>query len=51
MDYKYYLEAVEHVIRKVHDEYKGNIIVTENGIATDNDQDRIAYLNTAFGRA
>lgn len=48
MDYEYYPEAVEHVIRKVHDEYKGNIIVTENGIATDNDKDRIAYLNTAL---
>ncbi len=48
MDYEDYPQALEHVIRKVHESYKGDIVVTENGIATSNDQDRVAYIKTAL---
>ena len=46
--YEYYPEALEHVIRKVAEEYKGPIYVTENGIATDDDTRRIAFIETAL---
>lgn len=35
MEYEFYPEALEHVIRKVHEVFTGDIIVTENGIAVD----------------
>ena len=44
MDYEYYPEALEHVIRKVHEELDIPIIVTENGIATSDDSRRIAFI-------
>ncbi len=34
MDYEVYPQALEHVIRKVAEAFKGDLIVTENGIAT-----------------
>ena len=46
--YEYYPEALEHVIRKVAEEYKGLIYVTENGIATDDDTRRVAFIKTAL---
>ena len=39
MDYEVYPQALEHVIRKVAEEFKGDLIVTENGIATAEDAD------------
>ena len=33
MDYEVYPQALEHVLRKVAEDFKGNLIVTENGMA------------------
>lgn len=48
MQYEFYPEGLEHVIRKVYSEFKGNIMVTENGIATDNDERRVCYIEKAM---
>ena len=48
MNYEFYPEALEHVIRKVAKDFKGDLIVTENGIATDDDKRRIAFIETAL---
>lgn len=46
--YEYYPEGLEHVIRAVAKDFKGDIIVTENGIATDDDERRVAFIKTAL---
>ena len=48
MDYEFYPEALEHVIRKVHESFPGEILVTENGIATENDERRVEFLRRAL---
>lgn len=48
MGYEYYPEALGHVIKKVYSEIHKPILVTENGIATDNDKDRISFINEAL---
>lgn len=48
MEYEFYPQGLEHVIRKVYEELKLPIIVTENGIATERDDRRIAYIDTAL---
>lgn len=48
MNYEYYPEALEHVIRKTAEDLKIPIMVTENGIATEDDGRRIAFINTAM---
>lgn len=48
MNYEFYPEALEHVIRKVAEDFKGNLIVTENGIATDDDKRRITFIEQAL---
>ena len=48
MDYEFYPEALEHVIRKVHEDFQGNLIVTENGIATSNDTRRVEFICRAL---
>lgn len=48
MDYEYYLEGLEHVIRRVYEEMPMPIMVTENGIATADDTRRVAYIQTAM---
>mgnify|MGYP000467756017 FL=1 len=48
MNYEFYPEALEHVIRKVAKDFKGDLIVTENGIATGDDKKRIAFIETAL---
>lgn len=48
MNYEFYPEALEHVIRKVAEDFKGDLIVTENGIATDNDKRRIVFIEQAL---
>ena len=53
MDYEYYPQALEHVIRKVYNEFaqagKENmpIMITENGIATEDDTRRVAFIDEA----
>ena len=48
MDYEFYPEPLEHVIRKVHEDFHGNLIVTENGIATSDDTRRVEFIRRAL---
>lgn len=48
MDYEFYPEALEHVIRKVREDFKGDIIVTENGVATADDTRRVEFIRRAL---
>ena len=48
MSYEFYPEALANVIRAVHKEFKGDIIVTENGIATADDSRRVAFIHRAL---
>ena len=48
MDYEFYPEGLEHVIRKVHEGFPGDLIVTENGIATANDSRRVEFIRRAL---
>lgn len=48
MGYEFYPEALEHVIRKVAEVFKGEIIVTENGIATADDTRRVEFIRRAL---
>jgi len=48
MDYEFYPEALEHVIRKVRKDFKGDLIVTENGVATSDDTRRVEFIRRAM---
>ena len=48
MGYEDYPAAIGHVLRKVANEYHGELIVTENGIATTDDQRRCAFIREAL---
>lgn len=48
MDYEYYPEGLGHVLGRVARDFQGNLLITENGIATDNDADRCSYIRTAL---
>ena len=48
MEYEFYPEALEHVIRKVHEDFKGDLIVTENGIAVSDDSRRVEFIRRAM---
>ena len=48
MSYEFYPEALANVIRAVHKEFKGDIIVTENGIATSDDSRRVEFIRRAL---
>ena len=48
MDYEFYPEALEHVIRKVHEAFPGDLIVTENGIAVADDSRRVEFIRRAL---
>ena len=48
MGYEFYPEALAHVIRRVHSEFSGDLLVTENGIATAEDSRREAFIETAL---
>ena len=47
MGYEYYPQGLGNVLRKVAKEYKGELLVTENGIATDNDEERVNFIGAA----
>ncbi|MDD6192961.1 MAG: family 1 glycosylhydrolase [Lachnospiraceae bacterium] len=53
MDYEFYPQALEHVIRRVHKEFENYgkkempIMITENGIATADDTRRVAFIDAA----
>ena len=48
MNYEFYPEALEHVLRKVAKDFHGDLSVTENGIATADDTRRVAFIDTAL---
>ncbi len=48
MDYEFYPEALEHVIRKVHEDFTGDLIVTENGVAVSDDSRRVEFIRRAL---
>ena len=48
MEYEFYPEALENVIRKVSKEFHGDIIVTENGIAAADDECRVEFIRRAL---
>ncbi|MGH9273368.1 MAG: family 1 glycosylhydrolase [Acidimicrobiales bacterium] len=50
MGYEYYPQALEATIRRAWDVTKGEvpIVVTENGIGTDDDAQRLAYVRAAL---
>ncbi len=47
MHYEFYPEALENVIRRVSQDFHGDLIVTENGIATGDDTRRIKFIQRA----
>lgn len=53
MDYEFYPEGLEHVIRRADEEFKNvgrtdmPILVTENGLATSDDARRVAFIEKA----
>jgi beta-glucosidase len=50
MGYEYYPEALAATIRRAWEVTEGTpVLVTENGIGTDDDQQRIDYVTTALG--
>ncbi|MCD8131182.1 MAG: family 1 glycosylhydrolase [Lachnospiraceae bacterium] len=48
MDYEFYPQALEHVIRAAAKDFHGKLIVTENGIATADDSRRVAFIDEAL---
>ena len=48
LNYEFYPEALEHVLRKVAKDFHGDLYVTENGIATADDTRRVAFIDTAL---
>ena len=48
MNYEFYPEALEHVLRKVAKDFHGDLYVTENGIATADDTRRVSFIDTAL---
>ncbi|MBR1585237.1 MAG: family 1 glycosylhydrolase [Clostridia bacterium] len=48
MDYEYYPEGLAHVLRRVAKDFSGELLVTENGIATADDARRCDFIRTAL---
>lgn len=48
MGYEFYPKAISNVIRFVASHWNKEIVVTENGIATDNDDERIEFIHEAI---
>ncbi len=48
MDYEFYPEALEHVIRRIHEDFKGTLMVTENGVAVSDDSRRVEFIQRAL---
>ena len=48
MGYEFYPEALEHVIRRVHEDFPGDLLVTENGVAVADDRRRVAFIKSAM---
>ena len=48
MEYEFYPEALEHVIRRVREDFRGDLIVTENGVAVADDSRRVEFIRHAL---
>ncbi len=48
MDYEFYPEALANVLRRVHRDFQGDLIVTENGVATPDDTRRADFIRRAL---
>ncbi|EOS38383.1 hypothetical protein C808_02584 [Lachnospiraceae bacterium M18-1] len=48
MEYEDYPQAIGHVLSKVAEDYKGELIVTENGISTEDDMRRCEFIREAL---
>lgn len=48
MGYEDYPQSIGNVVRKVASEFDGEILVTENGIATENDERRCSFIREAM---
>ncbi len=48
MGHEFYPEALAHIIRKAARDYHGDIIVTENGVAAENDVLRVRFIRRAL---
>ena len=49
MGYEYRPEAVLYNLKRIHNMYPDkNIFITENGIATDNDEERVEFVDTVL---
>lgn len=48
MGYEFYPEGLGHVLRRVAQDFRGYLFVTENGIATADDARRIDYIEKAL---
>ncbi len=48
MDYEFYPQALANVLRRVAADFKGDLLVTENGIATSDDARRVAFIQAAL---
>lgn len=48
MGYEFYPEGIAHVIRHVAEQLPISILVTENGVATEDDTRRIEYIRRAI---
>jgi len=48
MGYEFYPEALERVIRRVASDFRGGLLVTENGVATDDDARREEFIRRAL---
>lgn len=48
MGYEFYPEALEHVIRRVAEDFHGELLVTENGVATSDDARRVVFIDRAL---
>ena len=48
MSYEFYPEALGHVIERVAKDFRKDILVTENGIATDDDRERCEFIRRAM---
>lgn len=48
MDYEFYPQALEHVMRRVCGEIHIPVLITENGVATEDDERRCEFIRTAL---
>ncbi len=48
MSYEFYPEALGHVLERVAKDFKNDLIVTENGIATNDDTERCEFIRRAM---